>query len=142
MREEFGADVVVGERLDVIDATAPGCGSTVYRVHFFGVTFLTEPELRVHDTAQWMNPEGLRRQRHLPSGTEFNRRLVTYAGLAALAAPSAEREGLAARLEDLASRLCEGERGRRSIPVRPDYDDDVLLCDAAAALRARPGEET
>jgi 8-oxo-dGTP diphosphatase len=91
MMEEFGAAVFVGPVLDVIDATTPECGETVYRVHFIAVTFLTEPMLRVHDAAGWETPETLMTQRHLPSGTEFNRRLRVYTALLAAQEPTEGR---------------------------------------------------
>lgn len=71
MLEEFGVACDVHERICGI----PNGG---YMVTFYRVTFIGEPELRVHDDARWFSAEELRAQgdRHLPSGLEFNRRLA------------------------------------------------------------------
>lgn len=73
MREEFDVEIVVGQSIDVIAAEAYG---NQYRVHFFVVTFLGTPTLRVHDDAAWLAPRELHAQQHLPSGTELNRRIA------------------------------------------------------------------
>lgn len=73
MLEEFGVDVVVGPLLARIPTSA---GGKRYSVAFFAVTFLGEPQLRVHDDARWLTVPELLQQEHLPSGTEFNRRLA------------------------------------------------------------------
>ena len=74
MREEFGVEIVICQEADMIPALGPG--GRVYAVTFFVVTFLTEPQLRVHDAADWFTLAQLAQQDHLPSGTEFNRRLA------------------------------------------------------------------
>lgn len=73
MREEFGVEIEVGQRLDTI--TSESCGR-MYRVHFFETVFLGEPELRVHSEARWATVAELVMQNHLPSGAIFNGRLA------------------------------------------------------------------
>lgn len=78
MREEFGVGIDILQELDTITTSLNGKS---YRVHFFMVAFQEQPELRVHDAEQWCTVGQLRNQLHLPSGTEFNRRLRVYTGL-------------------------------------------------------------
>lgn len=77
MREEFRARVGVGVCLATIEATHeqlyPG---QVFRVHFYAVKFYTNPELTCHQKAGWFTLAQMARQSHLPSGTEFIRRLM------------------------------------------------------------------
>lgn len=78
MREEFGVTIRILRFIDAIETSLNG---KVYRVHFFEVQFLGIPELRVHDQDEWLNVFNLEEQTHLPSGTEFNRRIRAYTTL-------------------------------------------------------------
>ena len=81
MWEEFGVHVDVGRHLDAVLATAPwDGGKQLYRVHFFDVTFDDGlVQLRCHDLTKWCTVEQLQRDKHLPSGVEFNKRLLQAA---------------------------------------------------------------
>ncbi len=78
MWEEFGVRVAVGKHLDTIIATAPwDGGQQQYRVHFFDVTFDDgHVQLRCHDLTKWCTVDQLQLDKHLPSGVEFNKRLL------------------------------------------------------------------
>lgn len=73
MQEEFGVEIEIWKLITTIETPAYG---NVYAVTFFDVTFLSEPELRVHDACEWVEIENLDQFEHLPSGTEFNLRLA------------------------------------------------------------------
>lgn len=75
MQEEFGVEIHVFRFIDAIETCLNG---KCYRVHFFEVDFLGIPELRVHDQDAWLDIVDLEKQTHLPSGTEFNRRIRAY----------------------------------------------------------------
>lgn len=77
MREEFGVEIDILQQLDTIGAEQWG---KRYEVTFFSVMFRELPVLRVHDQADWFDVLQLQQMQHLPSGTEFNRRLAVYRG--------------------------------------------------------------
>jgi mutator protein MutT len=73
MREEFQVEAVVRHKIDSI--LAEGWGKR-YMVHFYSVAFARPETLTVHSGASWCTLEELQQQKHLPSGTEFIRRLA------------------------------------------------------------------
>jgi len=78
MWEEFGVRCTVGRRLDSLVATAPDYSDNTYRVSFYSVVFDEgmHVQFRCHDHAKWCTVKQLPQDKHLPSGQEFNRRLL------------------------------------------------------------------
>lgn len=76
MREEFGVTVRVGKRVGTISSMTDGI---IYRVLFYEVFILNPPTLRVHSEARWVPLMELGDYDHLPSGKEFNKRLIAQA---------------------------------------------------------------
>lgn len=73
MMEEFGCRAIVGDQLASIETFHRG---RMWMVHFFDIAFVEEPKLLVHDDARWCEIGKLSEFPHLPSGEEFNRRLI------------------------------------------------------------------
>jgi 8-oxo-dGTP diphosphatase len=73
MKEEFDVSCYIAEMLDEITTVSEGA---TYRVMFFRTVFTSEPKLIVHSEAKWVSLNEAKKQQHLPSGTEFIKRMA------------------------------------------------------------------
>ncbi len=122
MDEEFGVQITVYQRLDSITTTL---GAQSYRVTLFHVHFHSEPTLRCHDQSKWCTVEELQRDEHLPSGVEFNRRLLT-------APPTGD-------LREAAEELVKFAKGSGDCPPPLEWLA-TLITDLSTALASQPVE--